>query len=209
MEELFRMTDNQRASRPDASTLKMEEERLQQLIAKQLAQRSSKTTQLEHEEKNRLPLGLTNPYGLGDDTTSRFVTLPASAANSNGPRWLVELVGFGGRSAPIGVEIAGDVILGVPRPGFEPPDFDLTPYRADEKGVSRRHAVIRPSRNRLYLIDLQSTNGTRVNAIPVGSGVAMELRSQDTVSLGALTFTIRIIASPTEIEKAQAARLAK
>jgi len=200
------MIDPQRISPSDAGTLKMEEERLQQLISKQLAQRASKTTQLEQEEKQRLPLGLGNPYGLGEDSTSRFVTLPTSAVNSQVPRWLIEFVGFGGRSAPSGIEVAGDVILGVPRPGYEPPDFDLTPYRADEKGVSRRHAVIRPSRNRLYLIDLQSTNGTRVNAVPVGSGVAMELRSQDTISLGALTFTIRIIASPSEIEKAAAAR---
>lgn len=203
------MSNDPRMSPPDSSTVKMEEERLQQLIVKQLSLRTSKTTQLEQEEKNRLPLGLTNPYGIGEGSTSRFTTLPSSAVNSQGPRWLVELVGFGGRTAPHGIEIAGDVILGVPRAGFEPPDLDLSPYRADEKGVSRRHALIRPSRNRLYLIDLQSTNGTRVNAIPVGSGVAMELRTQDTISLGALTFTIRILASPTEVEKAAAARQAQ
>jgi hypothetical protein len=199
------MSDTQRMPRPDAATLKMEEERLQQMIVKQLAQRASKTTQLEQEEKHRLPLGMTNPYGLGEGSTSRFETLPLNAVNSQGPRWLIELVGFGDRTTPRGIEVAGDVILGVPRAGFEPPDLDLSPYRADEKGVSRRHALIRPSRNRLYLIDLQSTNGTRVNAVPVGSGVAMELRTQDTVSLGALTFTIRVLATPIEIEKFQAA----
>lgn len=200
------MTDDQRASRPNEMTLKMEEERLQQLIAKQLAQRASKTTQLDKEEKNDLPLGTPNPYGLGEGTSSRFVTLPANAAQSQGPRWLIELSGFGGRAAPVGIEVAGDMVLGVPRMGFEPPDLDLSAYKADEKGVSRHHAMIRPSRNRLYLIDLESTNGTRVNAVPVGAGVAMELRSQDTISLGALTFTIRILASPVEIDKARAAR---
>lgn len=40
------------------------------------------------------------------------------------------------------------------------PDVDLTPYGALDRGVSREHARLLISEERLYVIDLGSTNGT-------------------------------------------------
>src|SRR3970040_1055518 len=40
----------------------------------------------------------------------------------------------------------------------QPPDFNLTPYGAREKGVSRRHASLRVDRRQLLLMDLGSSN---------------------------------------------------
>jgi hypothetical protein len=188
----------------EETTLKMEEERLQQALVKLLARRAtSSTTQLADEEKHRLPLTPNLPYGVISENATTVLTLPKDAKNDVGPCWLIEIHGLGTHMAPIAIEVAGDVVMGVSRPGQEAPDFDLGPYRADEKGVSRRHSVLRPSRNRLYIIDLQSTNGTRVNALPVGAGVAREIRSTDTISLGALTFTVKLLATPTDYDKAR------
>jgi hypothetical protein len=186
----------------EESTLKMEEDRLQQALVKLLARRATScTSQLAEEEKQRLPLTPNLPYGVLNENAATVLTLPKDAKNDAGPCWLIEIHGLGSNLAPIAVEVAGDVVLGVARPGQEAPDFDLGPYRADERGVSRRHAVLRPSRNRLYLIDLQSTNGTRVNALPVGAGVAREIRSTDTISLGALTFNVKLLATPADYDK--------
>src|SRR6185436_11087758 len=65
-----------------------------------------------------------------------------------------------------------------------------------EQGVSRRHALLRPTANHLYIIDLGSTNGTLHNGLPLGPGIARSLKNSDTVTLGRLSFTIRIIDGP-------------
>ncbi|MBN1313220.1 MAG: FHA domain-containing protein [Anaerolineae bacterium] len=80
------------------------------------------------------------------------------------------------------------------------PDIDLTNLDALDLGVSRRHAMIRPTPKRLYLIDLNSTNGSFVNAVPVGRGMAQMLRHGDAVALSRLSFIIEIISSPAIIQ---------
>lgn len=105
-----------------------------------------------------------------------------------------------GEPAPrmtVGLDIYADVILGRGAGSADSPDIDLSNLDALDLGVSRRHAMIRPTRNRLYLIDLNSTNGSYVNAVPVGKGMAQVLRHGDTVSLSRLSFVIEIVSSPT------------
>lgn len=48
---------------------------------------------------------------------------------------------------------------GDPQIRFQP-DVDLTPYGALDRGVSREHARLHISDDRLYVVDLGSTNGT-------------------------------------------------
>jgi hypothetical protein len=43
------------------------------------------------------------------------------------------------------------------------PDLDLTPYGAQERGVSRQHVRLFVENNQLYAVDLGSSNGTRLN----------------------------------------------
>jgi hypothetical protein len=102
--------------------------------------------------------------------------------------WRIELYGVGMKNSLIGIDVVGDVVLG--RSPLAT-DFDLSPYEAIEHGVSRRHAMLRPSANKLYLIDLGSTNGTRVNSVLVTG--ALGVNQFDTISLGGMTFQIRII----------------
>ena len=96
----------------------------------------------------------------------------------------------------MGVDIVGDMVIGRGAGGPKSPDLDLDTYGAVEHGVSRRHALLRPTRNRLYIIDLDSTNGTMLNAAPLGGGVARSLQDNDSLTLGNFTFTLKIIDGP-------------
>jgi hypothetical protein len=111
-----------------------------------------------------------------------------------GPRWQLELCGLA--KTPLTFEIVADVVLGVNRGLPEGPDLDLGPYSAESKGVSRRHALLRPTWNHLFLIDLESTNGTRINSIWVTAGMAKDVRKGDIISLGKLSFTICSVVAP-------------
>jgi pSer/pThr/pTyr-binding forkhead associated (FHA) protein len=108
----------------------------------------------------------------------------------------------------MGIRVLGDVVIGISKPGTPEPDLDLTRFNGEEHGVSRRHAVLRPGQNRLFLIDLQSTNGTRVNAGAVTPGTARELHNLDTISLGALSFTVKILATPEQLVSQMSAQYA-
>jgi hypothetical protein len=98
----------------------------------------------------------------------------------------------------VGLDIYGDVILGRGADVPGSPDIDLSNLNAEQVGVSRRHALIRPGRSKLYLIDLGSTNGTYVNGVPVSKGMAQVLRGNDSISLAGLSMVIEIIKSPTD-----------
>ncbi len=96
----------------------------------------------------------------------------------------------------VGLKIYSDAVFGRGAGRPTSPDIDLNNLDALKLGVSRRHAMLRPTSRNLYLIDLDSTNGTFVNAVPVGRGMAQVLRSKDTVALGGLSFEIQIIEKP-------------
>lgn len=198
------------ASRLEGSatnTVSIERTRLESALVQMLQTRARKGTgPLNPATRSELPILTGNPFGLMQDSPARVLRLPKHGSRKS-PTWLVELYGFGGNTLPVRIEIAGDMVLGVVRRGQELPDFDLNSYCANEKGVSRRHALLRPSRNRLFIIDLQSTNGTRVNALPVGAGIARELHNYDVISLGALTFSIKILATAADYEAARAKRV--
>ncbi len=64
------------------------------------------------------------------------------------------------------------------------PDVDLTPFDAYSQGVSRLHATLRVSGDRIILVDLGSSNGTRLNNQKLQSHREYDLRHGDMVSLG-------------------------
>jgi predicted component of type VI protein secretion system len=78
------------------------------------------------------------------------------------------------------------------------PDLDLAPYGAMRHGVSRRHALIRPAESTLYLIDQNSTNGTWVNGQRLAPGRDFPLTDGDTIELGALRMSMRIVHTPSD-----------
>lgn len=70
------------------------------------------------------------------------------------------------------------------------PDVDLTPFGADEKGVSRRHLKIVRSYDFAHVADLGSTNGSFLNGFPLLPYQERVLRSGDEVTLGRLTVRV-------------------
>jgi hypothetical protein len=189
-------------------TTRIDSRELQEHIAKTLAQSPVKkdTGELDRRKLDAFPSLSSSPYGLGVDSAAGFIPLPLKAEQRRSTTWLIELQGLG-REA-LGIHLLGDVVLGLARPNCTGPDLDLANYDAETKGVSRRHAVLRPSQNRLFVIDLQSTNGTLVNMMPVYPGIAKEMRHNDTISLGALSFTVKIIATPDQLQALRNARTA-
>jgi hypothetical protein len=88
---------------------------------------------------------------------------------------------------PIIVQIRDEIILGrVTEQGDNVTYINLTPYGADDVGVSRRHARLLRDHKYIYLMDLKSTNGTRLNGEPLSPSVEKQLRDGDEIMLGRL-----------------------
>jgi pSer/pThr/pTyr-binding forkhead associated (FHA) protein len=113
------------------------------------------------------------------------------------PLWRV-LLKFGSTGVRVvaGLEIHGDTVFGRGSGEDNSPDVDLTNLGAMERGVSRRQSLLRPTENKLYVIDLNSTNGTYVNGIPVSRGMAQTLRNHDALSFAGLNCIVEITSSP-------------
>lgn len=70
------------------------------------------------------------------------------------------------------------------------PDVDLTPYGALDRGVSREHSKIHLEEDRLYITDLDSTNGTFLAGKRLDPHVPTLIRKGDELLLGRLAVQI-------------------
>jgi len=124
--------------------------------------------------------------------TGRAVTPPPSAAPmptattrldapciTIGPRLVVM-----GTGAMIPIPRRDNVMIGRSDPHVTPPDVDLGPYGGGQAGVSRQHAQLLRRSEGFLLEDLNSTNGTFVNSMPVLPGQPVRVRSGDIVLCG-------------------------
>jgi hypothetical protein len=66
------------------------------------------------------------------------------------------------------------------------PEVDLTPFAGYRMGVSRRHAVFRMSNHRIEVMDLGSSNGSRLNGVLMQAHQPYMLRDGDALMLGKL-----------------------
>lgn len=64
------------------------------------------------------------------------------------------------------------------------PDIDLTPFGAYSQGVSRLHSTLKIKGNEIYIIDLGSSNGTRINKEKLQPHKENLLTHGDMVNLG-------------------------
>lgn len=110
------------------------------------------------------------------------------AAVPGGPRLLV-----GAGNDEIALPEGAEVLLGREDPVASVfPDVDLTPYGAEEAGVSRRHCKITLAEGQYAIQDLGSTNGTLVNRARVQPGVPLALHDGDEIRVGRLKLTFRV-----------------
>jgi hypothetical protein len=71
------------------------------------------------------------------------------------------------------------------------PDVDLSPYEAYAQGVSRLHAALKLNNQRIFITDLGSSNGTRVNGQKIMPNVDYPLNHGDVIALG--KFKIQVL----------------
>ncbi len=191
-------TGRKAAPTPVAPLIKAEEARLRAALLKRLAQRKEdEPTEALKNGKNPitdvfLP-ALDRPT---IDSAEAYIPLPAWKARADITArlrgWRIELCEIVSGMKPLGFDILADVLIGR---GPEA-DIDLEPYGAFDQAVSRRHAVLRPTENHLYLIDMSSTNGTLYNSVPLGRCATHAVEHNDIITLGMLSFAIRIVDGP-------------
>jgi hypothetical protein len=70
------------------------------------------------------------------------------------------------------------------------PDLDLAPDGGFEEGVSRRHAMIFQTGNRVFVEDVGSTNGTFLNDERIALYLPYPLGAGDTLQLGRLELRV-------------------
>jgi hypothetical protein len=83
------------------------------------------------------------------------------------------------------------VVIGRAMEGDTSIGFDLTPHGAYHFGVSRMHAIMTMNDGFLYLEDLNSTNGTRINGFQVTPKQKYRLRDGDEIEFARLRTTIK------------------
>lgn len=71
------------------------------------------------------------------------------------------------------------------------PDVDLSPYEAYSQGVSRLHAALKLNNQRVFITDLGSSNGTRVNGQKIMPNADFPLNHGDVIALG--KFKIQVL----------------
>lgn len=155
-----------------------------------------------HENSETQPYPSGPAKGRPPDTLKRrappeYVLIPALFDRERQPGstlvWRIELHGLPDTGGPLRYDVARDVIIGRGAGVANSVDVDLDPYQAFEQGVSRRHAMLHPAEDGLYLVDLKSTNGTMHNGARLGPGVGRPVKSDDRISFGGLAFTLKIV----------------
>jgi pSer/pThr/pTyr-binding forkhead associated (FHA) protein len=81
-----------------------------------------------------------------------------------------------------------------PEEGYVPA-IDLGPYGAHDAGVSRRHAVLFSAEGGLYIRDLGSTNGTRINGFDLEPNQAYKLHEGDRLEFGHVKTQFHVVGS--------------
>jgi hypothetical protein len=80
------------------------------------------------------------------------------------------------------------------------PWLDLEPYDGEAKGVSRKHALVERQNRLLYITDLDSRNGTRINGDLLAPSHRRLIRNGDELRLGGLVLQVQI-KQPARVEE--------
>lgn len=126
--------------------------------------------------------------------------MPEQEAHQTGglaPPWRLLMQIGGDSQTTVGIEVSNQICVGRSDPpaGFHP-ELDLAPYGGQENGVSRRHATITQGDRALYIEDLGSTNGTRINGFELEPRQLYRLRDGDELELGRIRIIVRFVRSP-------------
>jgi hypothetical protein len=111
--------------------------------------------------------------------------------------WRVILQALSPEGDVVGAEIRRISVIGRADKSNLQPDMDLSHLDKGKSGVSRQHAVLLPAEDGLYLIDLDSTNGTWVNGLYLQPGHKHRLTTGDVIEFGTLKMLTRVVGAVT------------
>ncbi len=142
-------------------------------------------------EASSQPPMLSKPAPPTSEDTDRVRLVPKQPEP---PPWRLIMTTTGKRPSTIGLDVRQSLVIGRADPDeSQSPDLDLTPHSALDQGVSRQHAVLIPTSEALYLVDLDSTNGTWINGDYLDPGQRYALNAGDRVELGLLRLLVKSI----------------
>ncbi len=121
---------------------------------------------------------------------------PVPPANQVVPPWRLLFHVSSETRTTIGLQVSAQMLVGRSDAGGDTaPDLDLTPLDGRRSGVSRRHALITCENETLFLTDLNSTNGTRINGFQLTPGRGYRLRDGDELEFGRIRGVVRFVRS--------------
>jgi hypothetical protein len=137
-----------------------------------------------------VPPIITPPISTPPVTAPPLATPPAQAGRPSlaGISLIIQPAG-----ATLALPASGQVVIGRSDPVSNVfPDIDLTSHGALDRGVGRRHARIFLQGGQVLIEDLDSTNGTFLNAAHVPPRQPKALRAGDELRLGTLTMKVQM-----------------
>ena len=162
----------------------------------------SKEPALEITEKMmKVSTGELNPQATfiipADMTYTPLPDIKETESKGDSHPWKIILVNLELGNKPTGLIIDSEVSVGR-AVGESKPDFDLTPFGASTRGVSRLHAKFRPTANGFAVIDQKSTNGTYCNKSRIEPEKEHPLKDGDILAFGRVNFLFKVVSSPIQ-----------
>ena len=110
---------------------------------------------------------------------------------------LILQVGEAAASSTLSVPLKERLVVGRGGAGEgETPDLDFSAFNAAAQGMSRYHAVFTYREDALYIEDLNSTNGTRINGKTIQPEQSIRLRNGDELEFGSFRVSVRVVRIP-------------
>ncbi len=125
----------------------------------------------------------------------KYKLVPTTDVDPRKPVWYVRFELPNGEI--LAFEINGEITFGRGDGTGGTGMIDLNPYEAANFGVSRRHVMLRPTAANLFLIDLDSTNGTYRNGRSVTAHSPSHLTDGDNIRLGDFAMTVYVDERPS------------
>jgi signal transduction histidine kinase len=148
-----------------------------------------------HDEIARVTTELKLEMSLDDSGREPVYRLVPENSQTNPNTWRIRLSPTAGSHPPVYLELNGEIAIG--RYDDSPNVIGLfAPEIADQLGISRRHVLVRPSENKLLIIDLGSTNGTFLNSTRLTPKLPYTLNNDDRLSLGHMEMVFSILGRP-------------
>lgn len=118
------------------------------------------------------------------------------SAASDEQHWRIGLSPAGNVEGGLALELRGDVVIGAGKEAGAGVDVNLEEWQGSARGVSVRHVMLRPTQNKVFIMDLRSGSGTSINGLPLGVGWAYALQNNDLITLGYLNVRYRVLQQP-------------